>query len=269
MPSPLSRDHHHPAQTRSLARLAICVGVLLVGAVAWAGRGPNVQLAMSVLPDDPTDWTMPHPSASRGPDCTGCHTPDAEFSHPVGVIPSMPIPSDMPLVEGKIACITCHADTAAMDHGGGRPGRPAMRSESRPDGQFCLQCHIPDGGSKSLHGMMPMKAHLRWRQNPSEMQAPASQAFNDSRDCLSCHDGSIASDIGSTSHGRTSHPVEIRYRSKGIDRLVPMSMLDERVRLFDGEVGCQSCHSLYSSQRGLLVMNNTGSRLCYSCHDMK
>jgi predicted CXXCH cytochrome family protein len=36
--------------------------------------------------------------------------------------------------------------------------------------------------------------------------------------------------------------------------------------LFDGNLGCGSCHSAYSKEPHLLVMNNRGSKLCLSCH---
>lgn len=42
--------------------------------------------------------------------------------------------------------------------------------------------------------------------------------------------------------------------------------LDPRVRLFDGRVGCGSCHSIYAPGRNKLVMPNERSALCTACH---
>jgi len=50
--------------------------------------------------------------------------------------------------------------------------------------------------------------------------------------------------------------------------LKPAEMLDERIRLFDSRVGCGTCHSLYSKRAALLVMSNSRSNLCLSCHDL-
>ena len=43
---------------------------------------------------------------------------------------------------------------------------------------------------------------------------------------------------------------------------------NDRIRLFDGKVGCGSCHSLYSQEKAHLVQSNYGSALCFECHDM-
>lgn len=94
---------------------------------------------------------------------------------------------------------------------------------------------------------------------------------------MACHDGASASDaglhgLGARRDGQFSrtqeHPIGVRYqnnREREI-RLVNPASLDKRVRLFDQTVGCGSCHSVFSKQKQLLVMDNLGSRLCLSCH---
>jgi predicted CXXCH cytochrome family protein len=93
--------------------------------------------------------------------------------------------------------------------------------------------------------------------------------------CLSCHDGVIATDVGTTSRtgGRSTkgHPVDVPYRtvgSRSARSLVPIGVLDPRFRLPEGRVRCESCHSRFSTQDNLLVMPNVGSQLCLSCHDL-
>ena len=98
----------------------------------------------------------------------------------------------------------------------------------------------------------------------------------ESKDCLSCHDGTVARDVGirasEVSEGShvSSHPVgvpqEPRLGRKSIAPMVPAVAVNHRVRLFDGNVGCGSCHSLYSREEKLLVMSNFRSALCLSCH---
>lgn len=126
--------------------------------------------------------------------------------------------------------------------------------------------------------MALLKAHL----DPGDRgighpRSVAGSLDAETRACVGCHDGTIASD-GSASRGQASlrsetgadHPVGIEYRAglnKGELRLRPRTRLNQRVRLFDGTVGCGSCHSVYSRQANLLVENNQGSALCMSCHD--
>ncbi len=123
---------------------------------------------------------------------------------------------------------------------------------------------------------------------PFDPQANLSVQWNqDSRLCLGCHDGTLATNILSPDlnailgsfRGETpknfclaqGHPVGIDYRlaqlsSKG--RLRDPSMLDPALKLENGQVGCTSCHDPNSEHRAKLVMSNTGSRLCFSCHNL-
>ena len=115
---------------------------------------------------------------------------------------------------------------------------------------------------------------------------PASQNNQDSRFCLGCHDGTIAPNIisqdlrtiwgnfgGEMPKGfclERGHPVGIDYqtallRSKG--RLKQPSLFDAAVRLENGQVSCTSCHDPNSQLPKKLVMQNSGSRLCFSCHN--
>ena len=74
--------------------------------------------------------------------CRQCHTDDHAktlLSHPVDIIPTITIPSDMPLDrKGKLTCITCHTFHAEWNFP--EPANPyALR---RPQGKtFCYYCH--------------------------------------------------------------------------------------------------------------------------------
>ena len=46
------------------------------------------------------------------------------------------------------------------------------------------------------------------------------------------------------------------------------AVLDKRIRLFNGKVGCGSCHNPYSKNAKFLVIETEGGRLCLSCHEV-
>jgi predicted CXXCH cytochrome family protein len=68
-----------------------------------------------------------------------------------------------------------------------------------------------------------------------------------------------------------SHPVGVDYRMaqlKSGAKLRDPLFLDPAVKLENGLVGCTSCHDANSELPAKLVMLNTGSRLCFACHDL-
>jgi predicted CXXCH cytochrome family protein len=220
--------------------------------------------------------------------CQQCHDFDELFSHPVGVVPppEMTIPSGMPLTAGRMTCQTCHSDL--NDNHVQEPSRSrGFRSpiSARPD--FCNQCHTSSGFTgPDMHAGATSRAHLPGSdRGPDRSSLPKFGSIGsldaESTSCLSCHDGSIARDIGHVSEpaGRgglmrttsgNEHPIGMDYRltdpQDSDGELRPAAMLDDRIRLFNNQVGCGSCHSLYSTKPSRLVMSNKQSRLCLSCH---
>ncbi len=75
--------------------------------------------------------------------CRQCHNNDHAgpgLSHPVGIIPSMKIPTDMPLDrKGQMTCITCHTFhvewRSVVDDNQYLLRRPEDR-------MFCFYCHM-------------------------------------------------------------------------------------------------------------------------------
>jgi predicted CXXCH cytochrome family protein len=221
--------------------------------------------------------------------CESCHAAAVGFSHPVDVVPSMTVPAELPLLDGRITCITCHDNSSAALHRQARAeGTDLLRMPSS-DGRLCSACHdamSPRRGDR--HALMLQRAHLRWPEDPERggaapsSDAPRAMFDPQSGTCLSCHDGSVAPDIGHETAGFAignggalgfpgNHPIGVEYPRTAPDRKGPPlkdpSILDDRIRLYNDRVGCLTCHSPYSSQRGLLVLPNAGSALCLNCHD--
>lgn len=206
--------------------------------------------------------------------CASCHILDGAFSHPVDMVPSMGVPAYLPLRDGRMTCTTCHDEGLARDHekGGGRKG-----DFVRPGGDaigLCVSCHTSGTGRAGSHGAGLTRAHLQTVRTRSKGARPSIDG--ESIACMSCHDGATARDagnhrmLGERGEFSADHPIGVPLEAPRREReelvLRPASGVDHRVRLFDGNVGCGSCHSVYSSRERLLVMSNARSALCTSCH---
>lgn len=218
----------------------------------------------------------------------GCHNFDPMMSHPVGVAAPAGMPSDMPLDGGsRITCLTCHSkpnpanDLARSDLGAGR-------RLHRPRGiEFCGQCHMKMGGklSKQSHWQFSVKAHLG-------SKGMAATAFNqdvdkftqdidvESRMCLGCHDNL---DVTIPPYEETkqekkarwkkmsSHPIGMDYRRMALASMGKLNFPAAetgRIRLFDGRMGCGTCHSLYAKTKNNLVERWKKGVLCKRCHNL-
>ncbi len=217
--------------------------------------------------------------ASTGTDnCAACHQVMSSASHPVGVVPSMKVPESMPLTDGRVSCLTCHDGSAAQDHPQRKPsGQMFLRGEEA-SASTCTQCHTGANVSKSPHGQSRAMAHASSKSG-SGVGAARSGAVGldaESRSCLQCHDGTLAGDAGKHKPGsmfssNASHPIGVKYQSRPAGatdpiNLKPIRALDSRVRLYDGHIGCGSCHNVYAKEPKLLVMDNHASSLCVACH---
>jgi predicted CXXCH cytochrome family protein len=201
------------------------------------------------------------------------------------VVPSRAIPDDLPLEYGRIECTTCHDNRDSADHARARQSHaPLLRREAAG---LCAACHDAAGaGRADAHASALGRAHLRWPDDgpPTVSSGSARRPLRpdaQSHVCLGCHDGAVASDgsdvrggfgFGSRGAGSpaaigASHPVGVEYAGHSGLALRPASMLDPRIRLFDNQVGCGTCHSLFAGGDGLLVMSNYRSSLCLGCHD--
>lgn len=218
---------------------------------------------------DPSD----HPKAMRtsiSRMCEGCHRKVMrKSSHPVERSPRLVrIPEDLPLSNGKITCNTCHNVHEKRFSSFGLKTyflrRPAIGRE------FCLSCHETKRSTDS-HAELLAVAHEGSRYSVADDSNPLDPM---SLDCIGCHDGSLGPAVsyklgqGVWNHDSGVHPIGVAYRESRMRRggLIPVSMLDKRLRLFGGKIGCGTCHDIYSKLPNMLAMSNAGSDLCLSCH---
>ncbi len=212
--------------------------------------------------------------------CERCHKNILSdgYIHPINVKPRHAIvPADMPLSpEGTVTCATCHDIHASYFTPYGTPSHYLRRFETGKN--FCAACHkvpLRESGHKGILN----KAHFSSRYIAT---SNVGEIDDMSRECLSCHDGSLASQAtvhaGEWVHQESligndmgSHPIGIDYESARLDHshrtdLVPIGLVDPRIKFFNGKVGCGSCHDPYSNIEQDLVMSNRGSKLCLACH---
>ena len=206
--------------------------------------------------------------------CSGCHSSEQELSHPVDIKPSMKVPQSMPLDwKGDVTCLTCH--TAHKRGYGGFHLRVAASGVG-----LCVICH--GDIDEQLHKVSVGSAHIGEASTKKNIGWELGEELDElSIRCLACHDAVTARDSlvenlavrrelfhNSNTIG-VSHPIGVSYfetrrKYKGAYR--PVEKLPKQIKLFDGMVGCGSCHNPYSKRHNELVMSNEGSALCLACH---
>jgi predicted CXXCH cytochrome family protein len=267
--SPMARLLSNQSNGR-IPSLALLWGACGLIGVMWASLGIG-NARSQVLPAVELVAGPREVSAVGDANCVSCHQFEPSQTHPVGVRPSMAVPAALPLVGGQMACVTCHE--VSPGHGASAAG-VALRGGGVAGG-LCLSCHAGEASSKSrVHAAQTERAHLV-PEMPGHGRTRRAGLDSESLNCMACHDGATASDAAShrVSSGMgeagSEHPVGVLLkateRTRGGDFKIA-ARVDHRIRLFDGAIGCGSCHSVYSKERGQLVMSNQGSRLCLSCH---
>jgi len=208
--------------------------------------------------------------------CRKCHKEiTLKSAHPVDTYPvATIIPPDLPLRSGTISCSTCHDIHGDAVNIFGEKTYFLRRTYTGKD--FCLSCH-KQGISLEPHMDVIDVAHMGSRFkviNPSEPLDPIS------RECISCHAGivgrgvafNLGSGVWTHEEPAISHPIGVDYEKSRLQRiearLKPISLVDKRIKFFDGKIGCGTCHDVYSKDQRSLVMSNRGSKLCTSCHEL-
>ena len=162
---------------------------------------------------------IPVLAAADGPPCR----------HPVGIAPkSIALPPDAPLVEGRLACTTCHLDDAGPElRWPGAPHETCFRCHeskrferfdphrAEGDSPVCLHCHIarPDPGSDGVK----LRGGLR-------------------AICMGCH--RAVPHAGAREHSTTLPPDMLELKRQTERTANVLLPLDE-----EGKMGCGTCHN--------------------------
>jgi len=89
--------------------------------------------------------------------------------------------------------------------------------------------------------------------------------------CIVCHDGAVTSNaafcLRNCNHG-TAHSVAKDYPPRGQEEsYAPVEILWQKgIQLYNGKTTCLSCHNLNNQAKSHLVVDNSGSALCFACH---
>jgi len=204
--------------------------------------------------------------------CKTCHQIIEGSSHPSEITPSMKLPAGFTVDwQGRITCTTCH-DPHPRD----LDGNPFMLKSAKRGKQFCVSCHKDLFRNPKKHLSASRIAHTKsW--TPPNRETLDESLDQVSLDCLACHEGSVApaanfslpSESRLTFRGMSfSHPIGMDYAQtatsnrelRAVDDLSPM------ISLYEGKVGCASCHNPFSHEEEMLVFNNRRSALCLECH---
>jgi predicted CXXCH cytochrome family protein len=246
-------------------------GFILLGLAGFCALAPNFMTAADEIksPRVTRIVTPSHDSGFTDMQCMSCHQMPGGFSHPVNIVVRPGMAPELPLQNGKVVCTTCH-ESGIDDHRLARAnGDPLLRIENSL--VLCSQCHDSSHNTRaSQHALALGRAHLT-----NTVKSKAGGLIRETQNCLTCHDGLISQDVAmsvsSSRDAMSEHPVNVTYRSRletaAEVRVKPAGSLNPAIRLFDGKIGCGSCHSPYSTQESLLVMSNTRSALCFGCHN--
>jgi predicted CXXCH cytochrome family protein len=161
-----------------------------------------------------------------------------------------------------------------------------------PNQEVCRPCHAPHGTSTEVgylwNHALSAGGWTLWADSNA-----ASVMSGSSRLCLSCHDGTVAIDSFGGNTGTqfvlsrdrlgtdltNDHPIGVAYPTSGYlqpDATGKIASTDTTItpagqsaQLEDGRVQCSSCHFAHGSRAlygKFLRVDNTGSKLCMTCH---
>jgi predicted CXXCH cytochrome family protein len=169
-------------------------------------------------------------------------------------------------------------------------------------GDICKPCHTPHH-TKALAA--PLWNHELSTETYTMYDSPtmdanvSPQPSGMSKMCLSCHDGTVAlENYGNTTNGtffmygedligtdlRDDHPISFVYDtvlatkdgelydpSTKLSGILGSSGTINEDMLFQSKLECSSCHDVHNTRAvpgtKLLLIDNTGSALCLTCHD--
>jgi len=232
------------------------------------------RLCHSSIPKRGTDFSRIVLNGEPEQLCLQCHKINQRTSHPVDVAPKGPMPLSKFLdKQGRITCLTCHQ--VHKERNTSSWGNTELKGLLRGHANgraFCIMCHSNDALGAKWHAGVVNYAHTPGKF--IQTSGGGQLLDQNSIECLSCHDGSVSQatsvsmNSGSFQHGSgSSHPVGVDYPKPGMKAgFEPAQALPEEVALFQGKIGCLTCHNPYEKNKKLLVKDNSRAALCLSCH---
>ncbi|GMU82902.1 MAG: hypothetical protein AMXMBFR47_27730 [Planctomycetota bacterium] len=236
------------------------------------------------------------PPASSEAICFSCHDGSVadsryrvwdEHGHQTGIVPpaDITVPQFLPLVDGKLACRTCHsAHTTDAPRGDFR--KAVMLRVPNQASELCASCHVdktrgpmlgthPTGGMPWLVPQALIDAGAKVGPNPRELTCQVCHtphgASNDhllvlgvtsNQLCVTCHDQLRPGMFRDGSHAE--HPLEAMVNAEQ-----RAAVEDMGTRLSpEGKLICLSCHKLHhgKADRFLLAKDLRDGQMCLQCH---
>lgn len=204
----------------------------------------------------------------------GCHSYDSEMTHPMGTLS----------LDEPVTCLSCHDDQTTEATASNPDLGMERQLQTSKSIELCSSCHTNPSGSFSAnqHWQTNMPAHLKPMTPGVASQTDTGGSFIDkeSGSCLGCHDevsanirsGNEVQKRGFTKFSSLSnHPIGMDYRNVAMTKTTKYNyplVQNEKIRFFDGKMGCGSCHNLYSKEKKYLVQSNYRSALCFECHNL-
>ena len=252
----------------------------------------------TILMDAPAK-SQDEPVVSRSEACLSCHDGSVadsrrrvweEHGHLTNIMPSnsMQVPPYLPLVNGKIACRTCHSAHMGGDFSGDIRKSVFLRV-SNTASQLCIGCHQdktggPEFGTHPIGGMpwpVPqnlVRAGAKVGPNPREItcqvcHTPHGAGYDhllvmgteSNQLCLSCHDQMRPGMFREGAH--SEHPLD-----PIVNDAQKMAVHAMGTRLGpDDQLICLSCHKLHHGKgdRFMLAQELTDGQMCLACHSEK
>ena len=246
--------------------------------------------ALMDVPPNPPE----HPGVSRGERCLTCHDGAVADSrrrvwvrhgHRTGIAPppSVKVPPQLPLADGKIACRTCHSAHGLSEARATLETIVFLRVKSSPS-ELCVGCHadFAAGPQAGMHPLGEMAIEL-----PADMTHPGAPAGSKGVACLACHTGHGArlekllvispdkNELCLTCHAELS-PALFGDATRSKHGRLPTLDLEQRAvadglktRVSPGgELLCLTCHVPHRAvtERHLLAFDPAQQDVCAKCH---
>jgi len=234
-----------------------------------------------------------YPLVSRAAACRSCHDGTVvdsrrrvwvEHSHREGLTPpiGMAVGTDLPLVDGRIACRTCHS--AHTRGGSGNLLKEAVFLRvNRDPGELCRHCHV--GFDAGLAGGMHPLAAVQPADAPD---APTTSDDAPLATCLSCHEAhgsrqthllkiDPASNEGCLACHVAVNAALFEHAARRPHAHQPVLSTAQRELVAElgtptgpgGELLCRSCHRVHHAPFGahLLAFDPADDAVCRGCHE--